>query len=199
MEATDGGSGGIPLDPSLETGRGKENNLKKWKLEFLWLQETGTRLEQEQEEEKIARIFFQKIRSYNEGKSKGEDLQIDNIPKLGEKWSRMYEWILVMMGYIDEMVCWELKALRTDRIKFVLYEAARIGEREGMENLVNPKKESGEDYTRRIQEFLETAREENRRKKKITGLKGICQQEYSTQQERRRRQRRTKEGKKVNR
>ena len=116
MEATVGGSGGIPLDPSLETGTGKEKNLKKWRLEFLWLQETRTRLKQKQEEEKIARIFFQKIRSYEEGKSKAEDLKIDNIPKLGEKWSRMYEWILVLMGHIDEMVCWELKALRTDRM-----------------------------------------------------------------------------------
>ena len=84
MEAIDGDSCGIPLDPSLETGRGKEKNLKKWRLEFLRLQETGTRLEQEQEEEKMARMFFQEIISYLEGKSKGEDLQIDNIPKLGE-------------------------------------------------------------------------------------------------------------------
>ena len=63
----------------------------------------------------------------------------------------MYKWILVLMGYIDEMVCWELKALGTDRMKFVLYVASGIGEREGMENLVNPeklvnpKKESGEE------------------------------------------------------
>ena len=51
MEATVGGSGGIPLDPSLETGRGEEKNLEIWRLKFLVLQETGTRLEQEQEEE----------------------------------------------------------------------------------------------------------------------------------------------------
>ena len=76
----------------------------------------------------------------------------------------MYEWILMLMGYIDEMICWELKALRTNRMKFLLYVAAGIRERDGTENLVNPKKESGE---------------------------GKCQQEYSTQQERRRRQRRT--------
>ena len=68
--------------------------MEKWRQEFLWLQETWTRLEQEQEEEKI--------RSYEEGKRTGEDLQIDNIPKLGEKWSRKYKWILVLMGYIDE-------------------------------------------------------------------------------------------------
>ena len=40
MEATVGGSGGIPLDPSLDTGRREEKNLV--------LQETGIRLEQEQ-------------------------------------------------------------------------------------------------------------------------------------------------------
>ena len=104
--------------------RGEEKNLEKWRLEYLWLQEKGTRLEQKREE-KIARIFFQKIA---EGKCKGEDLQNDNIPKLGEKWNRMYEWILVLMGYKDEMVYGELKALRTDRIKYVLYVAAGIGE-----------------------------------------------------------------------
>ena len=48
MAASVGGSCGIPLDPSLETGRGEEKNLEKWRLEFLWLQETGTKLEQEQ-------------------------------------------------------------------------------------------------------------------------------------------------------
>ena len=32
MEATVSGSGGIPLDRSLETGRGKEKNLKKRRL-----------------------------------------------------------------------------------------------------------------------------------------------------------------------
>ena len=34
MEATAGGSGGIPLDPSLETGRDKEEKLNKWRLKF---------------------------------------------------------------------------------------------------------------------------------------------------------------------
>ena len=43
MEATVGGSGGISPDPSLETGRGEERNLEKWRLKFLELQETGTR------------------------------------------------------------------------------------------------------------------------------------------------------------
>ena len=42
-------------------------------------------------------------------------------------------------------------------VEFVLYVAARIGERERMENLVNPKKESGEEYAWRILEFPETS------------------------------------------
>ena len=47
------------------------------------------RLEQVQEEKEIARIFLRKIRKYEKGKSKGEDLQLDNIPKLREKWGKM--------------------------------------------------------------------------------------------------------------
>ena len=85
------------------------------------------RKEQEQEEEKITSIFFQKVRSYEEGKNKGEDLLIDNIPKLGEKWSRVYKWILVLMGYIDEMVCWELKALRPSNLKAQLFDCGVPG------------------------------------------------------------------------
>ena len=78
----------------------------------------------------------------------------------------MYKWVLVLMRYINEMVGWELKALRTERMKFLLYIAAGIGERKGTENLENPEKESGEDYARRILEFLGTGREEKLRKKK---------------------------------
>ena len=46
MEATVGGSAGIPLDLRLETGRGKEKNLKRWRLKYLWIQETGKGQEQ---------------------------------------------------------------------------------------------------------------------------------------------------------
>ena len=70
------------------------------------------------------------------------------------------------MKYIDGMVCWEFKALRTDRLKCVLQVAAGIGEREGTENIVDKKKESGKDYARKILEFLEVAREVRRKKKK---------------------------------
>ena len=68
MEATVGGSGEIPSDPSQETGSDKEKNLKRWRKRFIRIQETGTRLEQEQEEKEVVRIFLQKIRSYEEGK-----------------------------------------------------------------------------------------------------------------------------------
>ena len=61
MEATVGGSGGLPLDTSLETGRGEEKNMEIGRLKFLVLQETGTRLEQGQEEAKIARTFFERL------------------------------------------------------------------------------------------------------------------------------------------
>ena len=69
----------------------------------------------------------------------------------------MYKWILVLIKYIDGMVCWELKALRIDRPKFVLQAAAGTGEREGTVNIVDMKKESGKDYERKILEFLEAA------------------------------------------
>ena len=46
------------------------------------------------------------------------------------------------MEYIDGMVCWEFRDLRSSRVKHVLGVAAGIGEREGTENLVNLKKES---------------------------------------------------------
>ena len=126
MEATVGGSGGIPLDPSLETGKGEEKNLERWRLKYMWIHGTGTRQEQEQEEEKIVRMFFLKIRSYEEGKCSGKDTQLDNLPELREKWDKMYEWILVIMK------CEQLKDMRTKRMKFVLYVATGLGIREGM-------------------------------------------------------------------
>ena len=55
------------------------------------------------------------------------------------------------------------KDIRTKRMKFVLYIGAGLGIREGTENLVDQQKESGEDYTRRILEFLKQAREEKLR------------------------------------
>ena len=57
----------------------------------------------------------------------------------------MYEWIIVLMGYIEEMVCWDMRAMRTDRMKIVIQEAAGQGERKETENLTITNERSGED------------------------------------------------------
>ena len=58
MEATVGGSSGIPLDPSMGTRRGKEKNLKKWRLAFLWLQETeGRDWSKNKEKRRLQEVF----------------------------------------------------------------------------------------------------------------------------------------------
>ena len=54
----------------------------------------------------------------------------------------------------------------TSRMTNIIHEAAGIGEREGAENLAIVIKESGEDYARKVLEFLEIARGEKRRKEK---------------------------------
>ena len=64
------------------------------------------------------------------------------------------------------MVCWEIKAMRTSRMKNIIHEAAGIGGREGAKNLAIVIKGSGEDYARKVLEFLEVARGEKRRKEK---------------------------------
>ena len=56
--------------------------------------------------------------------------------------------------------------MRKKRIKFVIYAAAGIREREGAENLAITIKGSGEDYARKVLDFLEGAREKKRRKEK---------------------------------
>ena len=77
MEASVVGSCWIKPKPSLETGRGEEKNLKKWRKDLIKEQETGMRLEQEREETKITQAFL-KIKGYEDGKSEGEDLQLGN-------------------------------------------------------------------------------------------------------------------------
>ena len=94
---------------------------------------------------KVVRIFLQKIRSYEEGKGEGVELRVNNIPKLREKWDKMSEWIIVLMEYIKEMVCWEVRAMRTDRMKILIQEAPGLGERKGTENLNITNRGSGED------------------------------------------------------
>ena len=58
------------------------------------------------------------------------------------------------------------KSHEKSRMKNIIHEAAGIGEREGAENLAIVIKGSGEDYARKVLEFLEVARGEKRRKEK---------------------------------
>ena len=39
-------------------------------------------------------------------------------------------------GVHKEMVCWDVRAMRTERMKIVIQEAAGLGERKGTENLI---------------------------------------------------------------
>ena len=149
MEATLGGSGGIPPDPSLETGRDEEKNLEKWRLRFLIIIEKGMTIEQVREEKKT-RVFFQKIRSYEEGRSEGV--------KIGEvTLSTLYEGIIRLMMYIDNMTSWDRKAMRIERMKIVIQKAAGLAEKKGTENLTLPDQRSGEEYAKRVLGFLAAA------------------------------------------
>ena len=76
MDATTGGSGGIPPNSSLEAGWDKEKNLKytRKRERIIRIQESGTRLEQAREERKIVRQCLQKIKEYEEGKGERADL-----------------------------------------------------------------------------------------------------------------------------
>ena len=72
----------------------------------------------------------------------------------------------VLMKYIEEMVCWDVKDLRTDRMKIVIQEATGLGERKGTESFNITNRGSDEDYARKFLHFLEGAREDKRRKEK---------------------------------
>ena len=106
----------------------------------------------------------------------------------------MYKWIIVLMGYIEKMVCWDVRAMRTDRMKIVIQEAAGLGERKGTENLNITNQESGEDYARKVLDFLEGARKKNKgkRKKKMRRFNGTClpgKRERGNREERRKERR----------
>ena len=73
---------------------------------------------------------------------------------------------MVLTAFFDKMKHKQSKEMRNKRISFVIYAAAGTGEREGVENLAITIKGSGEDYARRVLEFLEVARKEKRRKEK---------------------------------
>ena len=56
--------------------------------------------------------------------------------------------------------------MRTHRMKILIQKAVGLGERKGTENLTITNQGSGEDYARKVLDFLEGAREEKRRKEK---------------------------------
>ena len=97
---------------------------------------TRDRDETEAKTRMITQANMQKIKSHDHGKGEGEDLQLETIPKLGDKWERMYTWILVLMEYIYGMVCWEFRDLRIVRVIHVLRVTAGIRRRKGTEHLV---------------------------------------------------------------
>ena len=98
----------------------EDEKLEKQRLRYLWIQGMGTRQEQEREEEKIVRLFFQKVRSYKEGKCKGKSTQLVNLPEIRDHWDRIYKWIMVLTAFIDKMKLEQSKEMRTKRIKFII-------------------------------------------------------------------------------
>ena len=49
------------------------------------------------------------------------------------------------MMFIDSMVSWDSKAMRTDMIKRVIKKAAGLADKKGMENSTRPDQRSGEE------------------------------------------------------
>ena len=122
------------LNPSLETGRDEARALEERRQRFWWIRRTGTQIERDLEEKESEKILLQKVRSYKDGEEEGVILNTEKIPKLREKWGQMYEWIFEPMRYIDGMAGWDIKALRTSRIKAVIQEAAGIRYPKGAES-----------------------------------------------------------------
>ena len=87
MYATTGGSGGIPTDPSLQTGKDEEERLKEGRLRLSTVPETETTLEQTREEKMMNTRLFQKIRRYEEGKGEDREREFSKIPILEENLS----------------------------------------------------------------------------------------------------------------
>ena len=56
----------------------------------------------------------------------------------------MYEGIIRLTMFIDSMVSWDSKAMRTDTIKMVIKKAAGLAEKKGTENLTRSDQRSGE-------------------------------------------------------
>ena len=72
------------------------------------------------------KTFLRRKKAHEDGESKGEGMQLNEVPMLREEWDRMYEWILVLMGCIDGMVCWKSLSIRRERVKHVLGVAAVV-------------------------------------------------------------------------
>ena len=173
MYATSGGSGGIPTDPSLQTGKDEEERLKDERLRLSTTPETEATLEQTREEKTINTRLFQKIRRYEEGEGEGQEREFSKIPRLEENMSRLYNWVILLMGYIDNMVNYDQgnEIMRTSRIKVVIQIAANLRERKGTEELIITKQGSGEEYARKVIEFLVRIREVQRKEDKERKLK----------------------------
>ena len=139
--------------------------VENWRLKFLIIQEKGTAIEQVREEEKIKRVFLQKIRSYEEGRGEGVKLEFEHIPRIGEERSPLYEGIIRLMLFIDNMVSWDSKALITETMKIVIKTAAGLTKKKETENLTRPDQRSGEEYAKRVLQFLE---EEEAKENKIS-------------------------------
>ena len=69
------------------------------------------------------------------------------------------------MMYIDNMVSWDGKAMRTEMMKIVIKKAAGLAEKKGTENLTRTDQRSGEEYAKRVLQFLE---EEEAKKNEIS-------------------------------
>ena len=67
MEATVGGSCGIPLDPSLETERDEEKNLEKRRLRYMWMQE-----DKKLEKQRLRHLWIRVGMEWLRGKSKNK-------------------------------------------------------------------------------------------------------------------------------
>ena len=64
-------------------------------------------------------------------------MKFEDIPRLGEDWDALYDWLILLMIYIDKMVNWDwdVKEMRTGRMKIVIQEAAVLAKRKGTEKL----------------------------------------------------------------
>ena len=66
-------------------------------------------------------------------------MKFEDIPRLGEDWDGLYDWLILLI-YIDKMVNWDwdVKEMRTGRMKIVIQEAAVLAKRKGTEKLTVP-------------------------------------------------------------